>query len=146
MTFAGRIKERLIRALRGELATIMQGYREMGLVGWCATPPQYALWQTHKFTILDAIETASGFCETDYSEHHEWVVVGEKARTILMSLPHLVITLTDNGLFPRERGLTKLGTIGHRSFLLLRDPKLRDSLILFNENHRCARIFIHDAP
>ena len=140
-TFAQRMKTRLIRALRGDLAVLMQGYHQAGLVTWDRSPPQYVTYQTHKFSMLDAVETASDFCQTDYSLHREWLLVGESARVIFMTLPQMVITHRD-GLFPRERGLTKLGTIGHRSILFIRDPKLKDSLVLFNENKQCVRIAI----
>jgi hypothetical protein len=141
MNLAQRMKERLVRTLRGDLATLMVGYQQEGVVPWSIVPPAGINYQTHKFSIIDAIEAASGLCRTDYSQQREWLVASEVARALLVTMPMMVLAY-DGQLFARERGLTKLGTIGQRSILFIRDPKLRDSLVLFNEAKRCARISI----
>jgi len=134
MNFSQRIKQMLLARLRGQdgaLERLLAGHRETGFVTWNATAPPMVAWLTHKFSIMEAIETASNFALTDYAGETEWLYVGEKARVIIMTLPLFVMEAPNaQGLFSRERRGVRMGVVGRWPVIFVRG--LADTLVLMN--------------
>lgn len=59
-----------------------------GFVTWSATPPVGVGYQTHKFSILDAFETASRFLQHEFFT--AWIVAGPAVLSVVKTLPAYV--------------------------------------------------------
>lgn len=101
-------------------------------VVWDAAPAPGFGFQSHKFSILDAIETASVFLRTDPSERTEKLFAGFNIARVLATLPQFVAQAGENGLVPKKEGKAFLGTIGRRDILLETSKWMDDYAILSN--------------
>ena len=145
--FFGRIKQKLLAALAGDVATVIDGRKEMGLVSWDMLPPAGIPYTSHKFSIFDALETASWFLGTDYSVEREWVVIGGAARVVLMTLPQFISGANSDGLFngPKWKGHTYLGSVGPRKYYYRSGSAFDELMVMFNHS-RAVRIQLLNAP
>lgn len=144
------VKERLLQALRfgphvSGAALFMANNVERGIVQWDASPPVGVSYVVHKEGILDAIEMASKFLETDYTQEREWLMIGDGGRCILLTLTAFAPYFED-GLYKwdDEHQGVHLGYLFHRSvFYSRRMPKTH--MLLFNTNRRTCHIEIANA-
>jgi len=90
---------------------------DAGYVEWDATPPADTNYQTHKYSFVDAIETASNyiFGATNMVAGN-WALLGLQAATVVATLPHFV---------PRNnrvemQGVTYIGDLGNKKIFV--DP------------------------
>jgi hypothetical protein len=67
------------------------------IVTWRSTAPRGVNYQTHKFSLLDALETASQFLGTDYVAQREQLLVGGEAYKIIKTLPQFIIKMPPPG-------------------------------------------------
>ena len=88
-----------------------------GHVTWCALAPTTISYQTHKFSLLDAFETAAVFAFTalqqqkpEVKESSYWIVVGIKTAVVVITLPQMVL---DNEDHPAA-GLHYLGWLNNK--------------------------------
>ena len=90
---------------------------DAGFVEWDATPPTNVNYQTHKYSFVDALETASNFI---YGSTNlvagNWALLGLQAATVVVTLPHFV---------PRNnrvemQGVTYIGDLGNKK--IFADP------------------------
>jgi hypothetical protein len=121
------------------------GSKETLGVAWCSTPPKGLGWQTHKFSLLDAIETASNLIKTDYAKESEEIITGREGRVIFTTLPHTVLQeANEQGLLPTDRGLVVVGKVTNRKILF--DPSMpANEIKLCNSGGRTAVIIIAKA-
>jgi len=84
---------------------------DAGFVVWDATPPANVNYQTHKFSIIDAFETASNFI---YSSTNmvagNWIICGLQAATVVVTLPQFVPKNNRTNM----QGITYLGDLGNK--------------------------------
>jgi len=84
---------------------------DAGFVVWDATAPSGVNYQTHKFSIIDAFETASNFI---YSRTNmvagNWVLCGLQAATVISTLPQFVA----KNARTQMQGITYLGDLGNK--------------------------------
>ncbi len=81
-----------------------------GLVTWDGNPPANVNYQTHKFSIVDAFETASNFIYgATNTMRGNWVHCGLQAYTIVATLPQF----TAKGDLTEMQGVTFAGNLGH---------------------------------
>lgn len=115
-----------------------------GTVVWYAKTRGVS-WQAHKFSLLDAIETASLMLKTDRTKHREELLVSPDANALLSTLPQFKPAEFFMGLMPtrtsvdgQERPLT--GEINNRQVLL--DPEA-SMLIRVRSCHAQADVYIN---
>lgn len=84
---------------------------DAGFVEWDATPPPGVNYQTHKYEIVDAFETASAFIfgSTNMASAN-WLLLGLQAATVVVTLPQFI---------PRNnrvdmQGITYIGDLGNK--------------------------------
>lgn len=84
---------------------------DAGFVIWDATPPASVNYQTHKFSLLDAFETASNyiFAGTNLVSGN-WVICGLQAATVITTLPMFVAKTNRTQM----QGVTYIGDIGNK--------------------------------
>jgi len=84
---------------------------QAGVVTWDATPPASVNYQTHKFSIIDAFETASNFI---YGATNmvagNWILCGLQAATVVTTLPQFVAKNNRTQM----HGITYLGDLGNK--------------------------------
>lgn len=87
---------------------------------WNALPsPPGIGFQTHKFTILDAVARCSAKIRTDPGQEYEELIVGFQAARVLATLPHFMAQHPNKSrLLPKEGQYTLLGEIGSRRVYL----------------------------
>lgn len=90
---------------------------DAGYVQWNATPPTGVNYQTHKFSIIDAFETASAFI---FSRTNlvagNWVLCGLQAATVVQTLPQFVARNNRTQM----QGITYIGDLGNKK--IFADP------------------------
>jgi hypothetical protein len=84
---------------------------DAGFVVWDATPPANVNYQTHKFSYIDAIETASNmiFGATNMASGN-WLLVGLQTATVVVTLPQFMAR--NNRV--QMQGITYLGDLGNK--------------------------------
>lgn len=90
---------------------------DAGFVAWDAVAPSGVNYQTHKFSIIDAFETASNFI---YGGTNmvcgNWVLCGLQAATVITTLPQFVAKNNRTQM----QGVTYLGDLGNKK--IFADP------------------------
>lgn len=100
-------------------------------VEWHKEPPAGYSFQTHKFSIIDAISQASARLGTDYTEDKEDLIIGREALAVISTLPHLI--RADS---PAEAMMTKVGdyglvgTLEQRCVLWDKSPEMNNKLVV----------------
>lgn len=90
---------------------------DAGFVVWDATPPTSVNYQTHKFSIVDAFQTASSFIfGATNMVTGNWALCGLQAATVLTTLPQFVA----KGNKTQMQGVTYIGDLGQ--FKIFADP------------------------
>jgi hypothetical protein len=90
---------------------------DAGLVTWDATPPAAVNYQTHKFSIIDAFETASNFIfGATNMVAGNWVLCGLQAATVVATLPQFVAKNNRTQM----QGITYIGDLGNKK--IFADP------------------------
>ena len=90
---------------------------DAGFVTWDATPPTSVNYQTHKYSFIDAMETASNFIfGSTNMVAGNWALLGLQSATVVATLPHFV---------PRNnrvemQGITYIGDLGNKK--IFADP------------------------
>lgn len=84
---------------------------DAGFVSWDATPPSGVNYQTHKFSVIDAIETASNFIfgATNMASGN-WLLCGLQLATVIATLPQFV----SKGNRTNMQGITYIGDLGNK--------------------------------
>jgi len=84
---------------------------DAGLVTWDATPPVNVNYQTHKFSVIDAIETAANmiFGATNMVAGN-WLLTGLQLATVIVTLPQFVPKNNRTNM----QGITYLGDLGNK--------------------------------
>lgn len=81
-----------------------------GLVTWDATPATGVSYQTHKFSIVDAFETASNFIfGATNTMRGNWALLGLQAATVVATLPQF----SPKGNQTEMQGVTYIGDLGN---------------------------------
>jgi hypothetical protein len=81
-----------------------------GVVTWNATPPTGVSYQAHKFSIVDAFETASNFIfGATNMMRGNWAILGLQAATVVATLPHF----NPKGNQVEMQGVTYIGDLGN---------------------------------
>lgn len=108
-----------------------------GFVVWNATAPANVGYQTHKFSILDAFQTAFAFLRTRFTD--EWILLGPVATAIVRTLP---VFVEDE---PQARGRCILiGRIGRMK--VYADPDMEEPMRWFAGcNRECVGGIIENA-
>jgi len=90
---------------------------DAGFVTWDATPPSGVNYQTHKFSIIDAFETASNmiFGATNMVAGN-WVLTGLQAATVIATLPQF----NSKNARKEMQGITYIGDLGNKK--IFADP------------------------
>ena len=90
---------------------------DAGVVTWDATPPSGVNYQTHKFSIIDAFQTASNyiFGATNMVTGN-WALLGLQAATVVQTLPQFVPKNNKTQM----QGITYIGDLGN--FKVFADP------------------------
>jgi len=90
---------------------------DAGLVQWDATPPTGVNYQTHKFSVLDAVNTASNyiFGATNMASGN-WLLAGLQLATVIETMPQFVA----KGSRTKMQGVTYIGDLGQ--FKVFVDP------------------------
>lgn len=84
---------------------------DAGFVVWDATPPASVNYQTHKFSLMDAFETASNFIFSATNlVSGNWVICGLQAATVITTLPMFVAKSNRTQM----QGITYIGDIGNK--------------------------------
>ena len=84
---------------------------DAGFVSWDATAPTGVNYQTHKFSIIDAFETASNFIfGATNMVAGNWLLLGLQAATVVATLPQFV----SKNNRTQMQGITYLGDIGNK--------------------------------
>lgn len=90
---------------------------DAGYVVWDAVAPTGVNYQTHKFSFVDALETASNFI---YAATNmvagNWVLTGLQGATVIATLPHFV----SRNNRTQMQGITYLGDLGNKK--IFADP------------------------
>lgn len=90
---------------------------DAGYVSWDATAPTAVNYQTHKFSILDAFETASNFIfGATNMVSGNWILCGLQAATVIVTLPQFVAKNNRQQM----QGITYLGDLGGKK--IFADP------------------------
>ena len=90
---------------------------DAGLVIWDAIPPTSVNYQTHKFSIIDAFETASNFIfGATNMVAGNWVLCGLQAATVIATLPQFAAKNNRTSM----QGVTYLGDLGNKK--IFADP------------------------
>jgi hypothetical protein len=90
---------------------------DAGFVTWDATPPASVNYQTHKFSIIDAFETASNFIfGSTNMVAGNWVLCGLQAATVVVTLPQF----NPKNNRTQMQGITYLGDLGNKK--IFADP------------------------
>jgi hypothetical protein len=80
-----------------------------GAVTWNATAPTGISYQAHKFSIVDAFETASNFIfGATNMMRGNWALLGLQAATVVATLPHF----NSKGNHTEMQGVTYIGDLG----------------------------------
>jgi len=84
---------------------------DAGFVVWDAVPPTGVNYQTHKFSFVDAVETASNFIfgATNMAVGN-WILTGLQGATVLTTLPHFVA----RNQRTQMQGVTYIGDLGNK--------------------------------
>ncbi len=84
---------------------------DAGFVSWDATPPSGVNYQTHKFSVIDALETASNyiFGATNMVAGN-WVLTGLQLATVIATLPQFVSKNNRTDM----KGITYIGDVGNK--------------------------------
>jgi hypothetical protein len=81
---------------------------DAGFVVWDAQPPQGVNYQTHKFSLMDAFETASNFIYGSTNMvSGNWILAGLQAATVITTLP----TFVPKNNRSQMHGITYLGDL-----------------------------------
>lgn len=90
---------------------------DAGYVEWDATPPPNVSYQTHKFSIVDAFETAANmiFGATNLVSGN-WIIAGLQAATVIQTLPMFV----GKANRAQMQGITYIGDIANKKVFV--DP------------------------
>lgn len=84
---------------------------DAGYVLWDATPPASVNYQTHKFSIIDAFETASNFIfAATNMVAGNWILTGLQGATVVATLPQFVAKNNRTQM----QGITYIGDIGNK--------------------------------
>jgi len=84
---------------------------DAGFVVWDATAPTGVNYQTHKFSIIDAFETASNFIfGATNMVSGNWLLLGLQAATVVATLPQFVA----KGNRTQMQGITYIGDLGNK--------------------------------
>lgn len=90
---------------------------DAGVVTWDANPPASVNYQTHKFSIIDAFQTASAFIfGATNMVTGNWVIAGLQAATVIQTLPQFVAKNKGTSM----QGVTYIGDLGN--FKIFADP------------------------
>jgi len=84
---------------------------DAGFVSWDALAPSGVNYQTHKFSIIDAFETASNFIfGATNMVAGNWLLLGLQAATVVATLPQFV----SKNNRTQMQGITYLGDLGNK--------------------------------
>lgn len=84
---------------------------DAGFVVWDAVAPTGVNYQTHKFSIIDAFETASNFIfGATNMVSGNWLLLGLQAATVVATLPQFVA----KGNRTQMQGITYIGDLGNK--------------------------------
>jgi len=84
---------------------------DAGFVVWDAVAPPSVNYQTHKFSIIDAFETASNFIfGATNMVAGNWLLLGLQAATVVATLPQFVA----RNARTQMQGITYLGDLGNK--------------------------------
>jgi len=84
---------------------------DAGFVSWDAQAPTGVNYQTHKFSIIDAFETASNFIfGATNMVAGNWLLLGLQAATVVATLPQFVAKNSRTQM----QGITYLGDLGNK--------------------------------
>ena len=84
---------------------------DAGFVVWDAIPPTSVNYQTHKFSIIDAFETASNFIfGATNMVAGNWLLLGLQAATVVATLPQFV----PKNNRTQMQGITYIGDLGNK--------------------------------
>ena len=84
---------------------------DAGFVVWDAIPPTSVNYQTHKFSIIDAFETASNFIfSATNMVAGNWLLLGLQAATVVATLPQFV----PKNNRTQMQGITYIGDLGNK--------------------------------
>lgn len=90
---------------------------DAGFVVWDAVAPTGVNYQTHKFSIIDAFETASNFIfGATNMVAGNWLLLGLQAATVVATLPQFVAKNNRTNM----QGITYLGDLGNKK--IFADP------------------------
>lgn len=90
---------------------------DAGFVVWDAVAPASVNYQTHKFSIIDAFETASNFIfGATNMVAGNWILLGLQAATVVATLPQFV----SRNARTQMQGVTYLGDLGNKK--IFADP------------------------
>ncbi len=82
-----------------------------GFVTWDAIPPANVNYQTHKFSIIDAFETASNFIfGSTNMVAGNWILTGLQGSTVIATLPQFVAKNNRTNM----QGITYIGDLGNK--------------------------------
>lgn len=84
---------------------------DAGFVTWDAIPPANVNYQTHKFSIIDAYETASNFIfGATNMVAGNWILTGLQGATVVVTLPQFVAKNNRTQM----QGITYIGDLGNK--------------------------------
>lgn len=84
---------------------------DAGFVTWDATPPASVNYQTHKFSVIDAIETASNFIfGATNMVSGNWILTGLQLATVVATLPQFGA----KGNRQQMQGITYIGDLSSK--------------------------------
>ena len=90
---------------------------DAGFVTWDATPPANVNYQAHKFSVVDALETASNFIfGATNMVAGNWVLSGLQLATVVVTLPQFVAKNNRTQM----QGITYIGDLGNKK--MFADP------------------------
>ena len=98
---------------------------DAGFVVWDAIAPASVNYQTHKFSIIDAFETASNFIfGSTNMVAGNWLLLGLQAATVVATLPQFV----PKNARTQMQGITYLGDLGNKK--VFADPHYPNNEVL----------------
>jgi len=98
---------------------------QAGTVSWDATPPSAVNYQTHKFSFIDAIVTASNLIlGATNMVSGNWIILGLQAATVVQTLPQFQA----KGNLQETQGISYIGDLA--GFKCFRDPHYPQSEFL----------------
>lgn len=90
-----------------------------GIVEWNLIAPPGIHFQTHKFSIMDALEAGTYLLRTDPSKHLETFIVGYHFYSLVRTLPHFIAENVPEGMtLPKFGRLVKVGKMSNREVYL----------------------------